>query len=71
MKELRAALKENKVVIGSKTTVKHLKTGKVKLIVLASNCPDNIRKDLEHYTKLSGIICGKPFAIASLAIVSK
>jgi large subunit ribosomal protein L30e len=85
MKELRDALKENKVVIGSKTTIKYLKLGNVKLIVMANNCPENVTKDIEHYSKLSGIevkkfdgtakqlgvFCGKPFAIASLAIVSK
>jgi large subunit ribosomal protein L30e len=85
MKELRDALKENKVIIGSKKTIKYLKLGNVKLIILANNCPENIKKDIEHYAKLSevkienfdgtakqlGIFCGKPFAIASLAIVSK
>ena len=83
MKELKDALKENKVIIGSKRTIKYLKLGSVKLIILASNCPDDVKKDIEHYTKLSGIeienfdgtakqlgiFCGKPFAIASLAIV--
>jgi large subunit ribosomal protein L30e len=85
MKELRNALKENKVIIGSKKTIKYLKLGNVKLIILANNCPENIKKDIEHYSKLSGIkienfdgtakqlgiFCGKPFAIASLAIVSE
>ncbi len=85
MKELRDALKENKVVIGSKATTKHLKLGNVKIIVLANNCPENTRNDIEHYAKSSGtevknfdgtakqlgVFCGKPFAVASLAIVSK
>jgi len=83
MKEIKDALKENKVVFGSKVTIKYLKLGNVKLIVVASNCPDNVKKDLEKYTKLSGIkmenfdgtakqlgvFCGKPFSISSLAIV--
>jgi large subunit ribosomal protein L30e len=85
MKELKNALKENKVIFGSKRTIKYLKLGNVKLIILANNCPENVKKDIEYYTKLSGIktenfdgtakqlgvFCGKPFAIASLAIVSK
>lgn len=83
MKELKDALKDNKVVFGSKRTIKYLKLGNVKLIVIASNCPDDVKADLEKYTKLSGIklesfdgtakqlgvFCGKPFSIASLAIV--
>jgi large subunit ribosomal protein L30e len=83
MKELKDALKESKVVFGSKRTIKYLKLGDVKLIVIASNCPEDVKKDLERYTKMSGIklenfdgtakqlgiFCGKPFSIASLAIV--
>jgi large subunit ribosomal protein L30e len=82
-KELKSALKENKVIFGSKKTIKYLKLGNVKLIVIASNCPDDVKKDLEKYTGMSGIelenfdgtakqlgvFCGKPFSIASLAIV--
>lgn len=81
--DLREALKENKVVLGSARTVKLLKLGKVGKIVISSNCPDETRKDLEQYTKLGdvklekfdgtakqlGVFCGKPFSIASLAIV--
>jgi large subunit ribosomal protein L30e len=57
-------------------------TGKVRLAVISSNCPENIRRDLERYCNLSGIplvvsprnnvelgrVCGKPFAISALAI---
>jgi len=84
--ELRNALKEKNVIIGSKRTIKYLKLGNVKIIVLANNCPEEIRKDIEYYAKLSnlkienfdgtakqlGTVCGKPFPIATLAIkVSK
>jgi len=83
--DLRKALKENKVVLGSKSTVKYLKLGKVKTIIVSNNCPESVKKDLEHYTKLTGvklenfdgtakqlgILCGKPFSIASLAILSE
>jgi len=85
LEDLKSALEENKVILGSKRTIKYLKSGKVKMIVIANNCSDNVKKDLEHYTKLSelklenfdgtakqlGIICGKPFSIATLAILSE
>lgn len=81
--DLRSAIKEKKVILGSNRTIKYLKLGKVKMIVIANNCPEIVKKDLEHYTKLTGvklenfdgtakqlgIFCGKPFSIASLAIV--
>lgn len=82
--DLRAALGEKKVILGSKRTVKYLKLGKVKKIILSNNCPETVKKDVEHYTKLTGIkmesfdgtskqlgiFCGKPFSISALAIVS-
>jgi len=85
LEELRTALEEKNVVIGSKQTIKHLKLKKTKLIVIANNCPENVKKDIEHYSKLTGIkvekfdgtakqlgvFCGKPFAIATLAIKVK
>jgi large subunit ribosomal protein L30e len=83
--DLRSALEEKKVVLGSKRTIKYLKLGKVKKILLASNCTEEVRKDLEHYAKLTGIqlekfdgtakqlgiFCGKPFSISTLAILSE
>jgi len=83
--ELRNALKEKNIIMGSKRTIKYLKLGNVKIIVLANNCPEEIRKDIEYYAKLSnlkienfdgtakqlGTFCGKPFPIATLAIKVK
>ena len=82
--DLRTALDEKKVILGSKRTIKYLKLGKAKKIILSNNCPEIVKKDVEHYTKLTGIklesfdgtskqlgiFCGKPFAISALAIVS-
>ncbi|MBL7160097.1 MAG: 50S ribosomal protein L30e [Candidatus Aenigmarchaeota archaeon] len=80
--ELKTAIEKNKVIIGNREAVKSLKIGKVKFIVLASNCPEEMKKDIEHYSKISktelhvfggtgkqlGVFCGKPFAIAILAV---
>jgi len=83
--QLKDALSKRNVIIGSKRTIKYLRLGNVKLVVLAKNCPENIRKDIEHYTKISklkveefngtakqlGVFCGKPFPIATLGIKSE
>lgn len=80
--ELRNAIKEKSVIIGTKQTIKNLKLKNVKSIVVANNCPENVRKDIEYYSKLTGIkmenfdgtakqlgiLCGKPFSIAVMAI---
>ena len=83
--DLREALNKKKVILGSKRTIKYLKLGKAKKIIISNNCPESIKKDAEHYTKLTGIklesfdgtskqlgiFCGKPFSISALAIVSE
>lgn len=81
--ELRKALETGKVVIGSNKTVKLAKVGGAKLIIVAKNAPKDIKDDIYYYAKLSnipvyeyegtsvdlGTLLGKPFVVASLAIV--
>jgi len=85
VQELRTALNNKNLIIGTKRTIKYLKIKNVKLVILANNCPENIKKDIEHYANLSevkvetfdgtgkqlGIFCGKPFSITALAIKVK
>jgi len=82
---LKKALSEGRVVIGSRQVLKKLKMSDPELVVIANNCPENIRKDIEYYCKLGnvrlevfdgsgrelGVFCGKPFPIAALAVVKK
>lgn len=81
--ELRKALETGEVVIGSKRTVELAKSGGAKLIIVARNAPREVKEDLEYYGRLSnipiyefegtsvelGTTLGKPFVVASLAIV--
>ena len=81
--ELRKALETGKVIIGSNETVRLAKVGGAKLIIVAKNAPKEIKDDINYYAKLSnipvyefegtsvelGTMLGKPFVIASLAIV--
>ena len=83
--KLKEALEKKTVIIGSREVGKALKLGKVNFIVVANNCPETLKKDFEHYSKLSeidmhvfdgtgkqlGIFCGKPFPITSLAVKGK
>ena len=83
--ELKNAINNKNVIIGTKETLKYLKMKSIKLVVLADNCPDNIKKDIEHYAKMGdvkievfegsgkqlGTFCGKPFAINTIAIKVK
>ncbi len=81
-KAIAAAVKTGKVSLGAASAVQNAQTGKAKLIILASNCPKNVRGDVEHYSKLSNVplvtyngtsldlaaVCGKPFSVSALSI---
>lgn len=78
LKELKNRIAEGNLLIGSKSVLKNLKIKKINLVILSSNSP--LRKDIEHYAKLSnikisefpgtgkelGVFCGKPFSISCL-----
>jgi large subunit ribosomal protein L30e len=80
LEQLRAALPN--VIIGSRQVTRALKTGKLKLVILAANCPVDISRDISYYAKLAktpverfkgdarelGMICGKPFLVAVVAV---
>ncbi|MBU3904830.1 MAG: 50S ribosomal protein L30e [Nanoarchaeota archaeon] len=82
MNKLKEALGNNSVIMGTKETTKNLKLKKVKLVIIANNVQDSVRKDIVKYSELSetkiedfdgtakelGIMCGKPFPVAVLSI---
>lgn len=85
MQELKDALSNKNAIIGTKRTIKYLKMKTVKLVILASNCPEDIKNDIERYANLAevkietfdgtgkqlGIFCGKPFPINTISIKVK
>ena len=80
--EIRIIARTGKVIMGSRRSLRELKLGRVKLVIVASNCPRRIVEDVKHYAKLSktpvyfypksnvelGIACGKPFTVSVLAV---
>lgn len=80
--DVKDALKAKKLVIGSRSVAKGMKQGTISSVILSSNAPDALRRDMQHYSSLSGSevkdfsgtsvqlgqICGKPFNILSLGI---
>ena len=81
-KAIATAVKTGKVSFGAASAIQNAKTGKVKLIILAVNCPKSIREDIEYYCELSKVplitykgssmdlaaVCGRPFVISALSI---
>ncbi len=84
-KAIRTAVDTGKVILGSKRTIKFVKHGEGKLVVIANNIPKDIEEDVKYYAKLSnipvyqhkitslelGAVCGKPFPVAALLVVDE
>jgi len=74
---LKSAVTTGKVLFGADQARKALKSGKAKMIVVASNCPDEgiaaeakVRVLKFEGTNLDlGAACGKPFSVSVLTIL--
>jgi large subunit ribosomal protein L30e len=76
---IRKAIKNGKVYLGSKKTLKALRGKEAKMVIVASNCPRNILEQIENSdvpvyryegTNIDlGAACGKPFSVLTLAVV--
>ena len=81
-KAIATAVKTGKVSFGANAAMQNAKTGKAKMIILASNCPQDIKDDIEYNCKLSKVpvmtykgasmdlaeVCNKPFIISAVSI---
>ncbi len=81
-KAIATTVRTGKVFLGANNTVKNAKIAKVKLVIVAANCPRNPREGIEYYCRISGIplvtydgtsidlgvACGKPFTVSALAV---
>ncbi len=80
--EIQSALKTSNAILGYRRSIKFIKLDKPKLVVMSSNVPEQIRNEIEHISKLSGLkvevydgnstdlgtVCGKPFPVSVLTI---
>eukprot|EP01135_Chromosphaera_perkinsii_P003880 Nk52_evm16s260 gene=Nk52_evmTU16s260 len=79
---LALCIKSGKYTLGYKSTLKTLRQGKAKLVVISANCPPLRRSQIEYYALLSktaihhyngnnidlGTACGRYFRVGSLTI---
>jgi len=79
---LALVMKSGKTTLGYKSTVKSLRQGKAKLIIISSNCPPLRKSEIEYYAMLArtgvhhysgnnidlGTACGKYFRCSVLAV---
>lgn len=81
-KSVLIAVRTGKVILGSKETIEATKSGRGRLVIVSSNCPEETKNDIAICAKLSGLTvyaypgsgidlgeaCGKPFAVATMVI---
>ncbi len=82
MNDITIGLKNNKLIIGTKQTIKSLRKETVNKIFLAQNCPEVLEDDINYYAKLAtvpveklsincdelGAQCKKPFLVSVVGI---
>ncbi|KAJ1541770.1 60S ribosomal protein L30 [Nowakowskiella sp. JEL0078] len=80
---LALVMKSGKYTLGYKSTLKTLRQGKAKLIIISGNCQPLRKSELEYYAMLSktgvhhyngnnidlGTACGKYFRVGTLSII--
>ena len=80
--EIKKALKEKKAVIGTDRVINNMRLGKIEKVDLTSNCPESVKDEIKHFSKLSnakvvqlkipndelGTVCKKPFSISVLGV---
>lgn len=80
--KLALTMKSGKVSLGYKSTLKQLRNGKAKAILVANNCPPLRRSEIEYFAMLTkttlhhfsgnnkalGIACGKFFDVCVLSV---
>ena len=81
-KQIQIAVRTGKVALGVKETLEAAKFAKAKLLILASNCPEDAKEDIIQYAKQGavpvhtypgtsldlGSACGRRFAVSALTV---
>mmetsp|Transcript_8685 Transcript_8685/g.22024 ORF Transcript_8685/g.22024 Transcript_8685/m.22024 type:complete len:106 (+) Transcript_8685:165-482(+) len=79
---LALVVKSGKYTLGYKSTVKAIRSGKAKIVIISSNCPPLRKSEIEYYAMLAkievhhyaggntdlGTACGRHFRVSMLAV---
>jgi large subunit ribosomal protein L30e len=81
--EIKNAMKAKKIIMGYRRSLKFIKSNKPKMVIIANNIPEKMRKEIENHTKVFnfemkifegdskklGMICGKPYPVTTIVIM--
>ena len=78
-KSLRSVMRTGKVLVGTKQAVKASKRGVAKLVIVATNCPADVKMQIKEsnipmyeFPGMSvdlGPICGKPYVVSAISVL--
>ncbi|MEE8358187.1 MAG: 50S ribosomal protein L30e [Candidatus Hydrothermarchaeales archaeon] len=80
---IRTVVDTGEVILGAKESIASVMDKKARLVLVAENCPKDLKDDLDHYANISniyvynfprssmemGAVCGKPYVISMLSII--
>ncbi|MBW2999621.1 ribosomal L7Ae/L30e/S12e/Gadd45 family protein [Candidatus Woesearchaeota archaeon] len=83
--EIKKLMETDRLVKGTKLTLKNLKLGKLEKIFVTSNCPAEVKEDIKHFSDLAkvkvvqlditneelGIVCKRPHLISVLGVLKE
>ena len=81
--EVRKLLTEKRVILGTDRTIKALRQGALVKVLVSSNCPPALKRDIQRYCQLTnaameemsqtnealGVVCKKPFLISVIGVL--
>ena len=78
VEQVKDAVASGKAILGFKESIKYIKLNKPKLVVIANNIPEEMKKDIistkckvevfDGSSKELGTICGKPYPVSTVVI---
>ncbi len=80
---IRKVVDTGEVILGAKESIASVMDKKARLVLVAENCPKDLKDDLDHYANLSniyvynfpgssmemGAVCGKPYVVSMLSVI--
>ena len=81
--DIEKLIADGKAVLGAEQAIKLLKQGRLKAVLVASNCPEQTKRDAKYYCSISavefeellitnedlGTVCKKPFSVSVISIL--
>ena len=82
--DIKKLLKTEKMIVGTKRTLKGLKAGTIKKVYVAKNCDEEVKESINYYSKIGGVeiiqldmpndelgdICKKTFSVSIIGILN-